>query len=123
MANPDSIAGQGFHTNPERINRQGRPRKYISLLKEQGYKSSEITDTLMALLSMDTEELEQVKDNPKATALEVAVAGAILTSIKKGSLFNIETIITRAMGKPKEQVDVTSNGEQIKFDVSLKLNG
>jgi len=35
------------------------------------------------------------------------VAGAIRKSIEKGSLYNIETIITRAMGKPKEQQDHT----------------
>jgi hypothetical protein len=40
MGNPKAIEGQGFHTNPERINKEGRPRKYVSLLKEQGYKLS-----------------------------------------------------------------------------------
>jgi hypothetical protein len=88
-------------------NPNGRPRKYVSLLKEQGYKLSEINDSLMALLSMDLNELKEVFENPKATVLEKAVAGAIRKSIEKGSLYNIETIITRAMGKPKEQQDHT----------------
>jgi hypothetical protein len=61
----------------------------------------------MALLSMDINELKEVFENPKATVLEKAVAGAIRKSIEKGSLYNIETIITRAMGKPKEQQDHT----------------
>jgi len=68
---------------------------------------SEINDTLMALLSMDMNELKEAFENPKATVLEKAVAGAIRKSIEKGSLYNIETIITRAMGKPKEQQDHT----------------
>lgn len=102
-------------------NPNGRPRKYVSLLKEQGYKLSEINDTLMALLSMDLNELKDVFENPNATVLEKAVANAIKKSIEKGSLYNIETIITRAMGKPKESVDVTSNGE--KFEITLNLNG
>lgn len=83
--------------------KNGRPRKYISLLKDQGYKLSEINDTLMALLSMDIAELREVFENPKATVLERSVAGAIKKSIEKGTLDNIETIITRAMGRPKEQ--------------------
>ncbi len=83
-------------------NPNGRPRKIVSLLKDQGYKLSEINDTLMALLSMDMNELKEAFENPKATVLEKAVAGAIRKSIEKGSLYNIETIITRAMGKPKE---------------------
>jgi hypothetical protein len=86
-------------------NPKGRPRKLVSLLKEQGYKLSEINDTLMALLSMDMTELKEAFENPSATVLEKAVAGAIRKSIEKGSLYNIETIITRAMGKPKEQTE------------------
>jgi len=121
MPKPENIANQGFHTNPERINKNGRPRKFISTLKEQGYKLSEINDTLMALLSMDMKELKEAFENPKATVLEKAVAGAIKKSIEKGSLYNIETIITRAMGKPKEQVDLTSGGEALNFDITLKL--
>jgi hypothetical protein len=93
---------QGESGNPN-----GRPRKIVSLLKDQGYKLSEINDTLMALLSMDMNELKEAFENPKATVLEKAVAGAIRKSIEKGSLYNIETIITRAMGKPKEQQDHT----------------
>ena len=97
--NDDTKFKPGESGNPN-----GRPRKFVSLLKEQGYKVGEINDTLMALLSMDLEELKDVFQNEKATVLEKAVAGAIKKSIEKGSLYNIETIITRAMGKPKEML-------------------
>jgi hypothetical protein len=100
--NDDTKFKAGESGNPN-----GRPRKIVSLLKDQGYKLSEINDTLMALLSMDMNELKEAFENPKATVLEKAVAGAIRKSIEKGSLYNIETIITRAMGKPKEQQDHT----------------
>jgi len=100
--NDDTKFKPGESGNPN-----GRPRKYVSLLKEQGYKLSEINDSLMALLAMELSELKEVFQNPKATVLERAVAGAIAKSIEKGSLYNIETIITRAMGKPKEQQDHT----------------
>lgn len=26
MANPENLIGQGFHTNPDRINKEGRPK-------------------------------------------------------------------------------------------------
>ena len=113
MPNEHNILGQGFHTHPERINREGRPRKFVSVMKDQGYKLSEINDTLMVLLSMDMDELKAVYENPKATVLEKAVANAIRKSIEKGSLYNIETIITRAMGKPKEQTE-HSGGQTFK---------
>lgn len=106
MGNPKAIEGQGFHTNPERINREGRPRKYVSLLKDSGYKLSEINDTIQSMMAMDLEELKQVWDNPKATILEKTIANAMKKSLEKGSLYSLETLLTRVYGKPKEQVDM-----------------
>lgn len=120
MPNPENIKDHEFKPG-ESGNPNGRPRKYVSLLKEQGYKLSEINDSLMALLSMDLNELKEVFENPKATVLEKAVAGAIRKSIEKGSLYNIETIITRAMGKPKEQTE-HSGGQTIKVIYERNTN-
>jgi hypothetical protein len=111
MGNPKAIEGQGFHTNPERINREGRPRKYVSLLKEQGYKLSEINDSIQALMSMDEEELRTVSLNDAATVLEKTVAKAMLKSLSNGSLFSLDTLLTRVYGKPKEQMDIKSDNK------------
>ncbi len=108
--------GDGFDTHPERINREGRPRKYVSLLKEQGYKLSEINDTIQTMMAMDLEELKGVFENPKATILEKTVANAMKKSLEKGSLYSIETLLTRVYGKPKEQMDInTDNKIEIVF--------
>ena len=89
----------------------GRPRKYVSLLKEQGYKLAEINDTIQAMMSMDLEELKTVWDNPKATVLEKTIAAAMRKSLEKGSLYSLETLLTRVYGKPKETVDTTNKTE------------
>jgi len=108
--------GDGFDTHPERINREGRPRKYVSLLKEHGYKLSEINDTIQNMMAMDLEELKGVFENPKATILEKTVANAMKKSLEKGSLYSIETLLTRVYGKPKEQMDInTDNKIEIVF--------
>jgi len=108
--------GDGFDTHPERINREGRPKKYVSLLKEQGYKLSEINDSIQAMMAMDLEELKQVWDNPKATVLEKTIANAMRKSLEKGSLYSLETLLTRVYGKPKEQMDInTDNKVEVVF--------
>lgn len=88
-------------------NPNGRPRKYVSDLKQQGYKLSEVNDAIQALMSMDLEELKTVAQNPKATVLELTIALAIKKSIDKGSLYSIETLLTRVYGKPKELTEAT----------------
>jgi hypothetical protein len=87
-------------------NPNGRPRKYVTLLKEQGYKLSEINDTIQVMMSMDMEELNAVYKNPKATILEKTIANAMNKSLQKGSLYSIDTLLTRVYGKPKEQYDI-----------------
>lgn len=95
----------------EVANPNGRPRKYVSLLKEQGYKVSEINDTIQAMMAMDIEELKSVWDNTKATVLEKTIAAAMRKSLEKGSLYSLETLLTRVYGKPKETVDTTNKTE------------
>ena len=87
-------------------NPNGRPRKYVSQLRELGYKLSEINDTIQVMMAMDMEELKSVWDNPKATVLEKTIAAAIRKSIEKGSLYSLETLLTRVYGKPRENADV-----------------
>ena len=92
-------------------NPNGRPRKYVSLLKEQGYKLSEINDTIQVMMSMDMDELKTVWDNPKATILEKTIASAMRKSLEKGSLYSLDTLLTRVYGKPKEQMDIKSDNK------------
>lgn len=86
----------------ETMNPNGRPRKYVSDLRDQGYKLSEVNDCIQSMLAMDIDELKSVWDNPKATVLEKTIANAMKKSLEKGSLYSIETLLTRVFGKPKE---------------------
>jgi hypothetical protein len=103
----------------ESSNPNGRPRKFISQLKKEGYKQSEIFDAIQVLISMQPDELQGVKENPKATVLEITIASAILKSIKDGNLDSLETLLTRIYGKPKEKVEqdinVTNHVIKLKF--------
>lgn len=115
MPNPQNIEPYKMKKG-ETLNPNGRPRKYVSLLKESGYKLSEINDTIQSMMAMDLEELKAVWDNPKATVLEKTIANAMKKSLEKGSLYSLETLLTRVYGKPKEQMDInTDNKVEIVF--------
>ena len=112
--------GDGFDSHPDRINRNGRPKKFVTLLKENGYKVSEVNDTVQAMLSMTLDELKEVWQDPKATILEKTIANAMRKSLEKGSLYSIETLLSRVFGKPKETADVTQNvSGEIKITLDL----
>jgi hypothetical protein len=103
----------------ESSNPNGRPRKFISQLKKEGYKQSEIFDAIQVLISMQPDELYYVRENPKSTVLEITIASAIIKSIKDGNLDSLETLLTRVFGKPKEKVEqeinVTNHVIKLKF--------
>ncbi len=92
-------------------NPNGRPKKFITLLKDNGYRVSEINDTIQNMMSMTMEELQAVHENKDATILEKTIANAMHKSWKKGSLYSLETLLTRVYGKPKEQMDITSDNK------------
>ena len=95
----------------ETANPNGRPKKYVTLLKENGYKLSEVNDTIQTMMAMTIDELKQVFDNPQSTILEKTIAGAMVKSLKNGSLYSMDTLMTRVYGKPKETATIESNGK------------
>ena len=116
---PTNLEGQGFHTNPERINLKGRPRKWVSTLSAQGYKKSEINDCLQVLMSSTIPELKEIEKDEANTIMERTVAKALLEGHRKGTPYNMETFITRVHGQPKQEIE--QEIKILKFDV--KFNG
>ena len=106
MANEQNLVPfeKGQSGNPN-----GRPRKFTTILKDIGYKQSEINDTIQNMLGMTIDELKDIASDDNTTILEKTVANALYKSFRKGSLYSIETLMTRVFGKPKEQVTLEGN--------------
>lgn len=103
-----------------RRNLKGRAKKYETTLGEKGYKKSEITDAINILISLDKAALEEVAEDEEATALERVIALAILESMRKKTLYNIETLLTRVYGQPKQEIEAQVNitAFKVKFNES-----
>jgi hypothetical protein len=110
MANEQNLIPfkKGFDV---RRNTKGAPRKVVSQYAELGYTNREIIDTMMNLVAMTQDELKDIQDDEGNTALERTVAKAILKGLEKGSLYNLEQLITRAIGKPKETQEITQDSK------------
>ena len=51
MPNPENIKGQGFHTNPERINRNGNPgSKWLKTRLRELLESDDYRDKVLTAL-------------------------------------------------------------------------
>ena len=114
--NDDTQFKPGESGNPN-----GRPKKIYTLLKQSGYSKDDIRDAFEELGWHSLEDIQEVLDDPKKPAILKVIARAFLRGAEKGDFRYVSEIITHAIGKPKEQVDVTSGGDPLKFDISLKL--
>jgi hypothetical protein len=99
----------GYFIVPEKGetgNPNGRPKKYVSSLKDVGYSLSEVNECIQYMMAMTIDELQAVWQNPKATILEKTIANSMHKSMQKGSLYSVETLLSRVYGKPKETTEV-----------------
>ena len=108
MPNPQNIEKHKFKKGVVQ-NPNGRPKKFTTLLRESGYRIAEINDTIQVMLQMTIDELADVYKNPQATILEKTIANAMRKSLEKGSLYSIDTLLTRVYGKPKETAQITTD--------------
>ena len=125
MATQEKQAHGGSLTRPskgETMNPNGRPRKYVTTLTEMGYKRSEINDTIQAMMAMTMKELQEVYENPTATVLEKTIAGAMRKSIEKGTLYSMETLLSRVVGQPKQEVAASITPQPIWQGVKLQVD-
>ena len=116
--NPDLSNLQPFEKG-QSGNPNGRPRKYVSQLKEIGYKKSEINDAIQAMMAMTMDELKEVWENKNATILEKTVANAMRKSLEKGTLYSLETLLSRVFGQPKQEIDTTFQEKPIFGGIKL----
>ena len=102
-------------------NPNGRPKKVITKLKELGYSKDDVNQTYLNMMGMSRQELEAIDKDKTGTytIAEQIIAGALVKSHDKNSLFNLETLVTRVHGKPKETVD---NNIKTEEPITITLN-
>lgn len=95
-------------------NPAGPPRKLVSQLSIIGYSKAEAANTINSMLAMTIDELKEVFEKKESTILEKTIANALKKSLEKGSLYSLDTLLSRTHGKPTEMLEVDANVNQKK---------
>lgn len=99
-------SGSGFKPG-QSGNPSGRAPKYITTVTDRtGYRNSEIQDCMKSMLRMTVDEISEIQNSKTAPILEKLLAAGIQSDLQKGELRNLESILNRSYGKPKEFVEV-----------------
>lgn len=127
MAKQVKARNGGTLTKPDKgetMNPAGRPPKLISSLvtdlKAKGYEratATTVTEAIEHLINLPESELKELIED-KGQPLSVRIIGKQLLSAK--GFEALEIILSRAQGRPKQQMDVATSGEQrVKIEVHL----
>jgi len=100
-------------------NPNGRPRKFVCLLKDMGYNKQDINTTIQNMMAMSISELAEVFKDDNATVLEKTIANAIKRGIEKGTLYSMETLLTRVYGQPKQEIE--SKNENLNKNIQVEI--
>jgi hypothetical protein len=86
-------------------NPNGRPRKFVCQLKDMGYNKQDINQTIENMMAMTLNELADIFKDEHATILERTIANAMRKSLEKGTLYSLETLISRVHGVPSQTIN------------------
>lgn len=99
-------AGTTFSSTNQPSNRPGpRPSRIRAYIQENDLGTNDIRAAIGALAEMTAEELAKVKEDEQAPVLLRGFAFAMMVEMQKGALVNLEMLLNRAFGKPKESVE------------------
>jgi hypothetical protein len=88
-------------------NPNGRPRKFVCVLKEIGYSKQDIEQTIKNMIGMTLSDLQKIVADDDSVIINRTIANALIKSLSKGSLYSIETLISRMYGVPTQTVNQT----------------
>ena len=99
---------KGVSGNPE-----GRPKKIVTKLKEEGYRQSEIYDTFLKIGAMHQDEFHNLIENPDITIIERGICTMFLNYIKNGKTELLDYIL------PKQKSIALSNEPGPSFELRI----
>lgn len=109
MPNPENIRDKTFRERPEAINKNGRPKLFVSTLidelEKQGIanvKPSQIVNIYEKLINLNLKQLAELANNDDAAWLIRQTAKQMLKNPEKA----MQEILDRAHGKAKQSVDI-----------------
>lgn len=100
-------------------NPNGRPPKFITTLKKQGYHPGDINRVILVILSLQVEKVSEIASNDKYTILERIIAKALINTLSKGNLYALESLLNRSVGSPVRQQEIDITDKQIKVTLNL----
>lgn len=122
---PKALRGKDFAANPQNINKKGRPKKLVSIvnaeLREEGFEEvteSQLREAYMTIINLPFERIQAIAATDQHTDFPFVYKLVAKELISKAGRYMLSDMLDRAIGRPKNSVDMTTGGESFKQDLS-----
>ena len=104
----------GFGSQPENINRNGRPKALRNVIKDLFIEefnvqlsSSQANEMIMAMLCMTERQISELGERDDVPFWLKMISKKMERDLSRGSIHLMEVLFDRVYGKPKETIDST----------------
>ncbi|MGB3465673.1 MAG: hypothetical protein WBA74_10395 [Cyclobacteriaceae bacterium] len=112
MAGIDNLnKGKRFSSDYQPENPGRKKSRLKGLIEENDLSSSDVSNLIKSMFDKTEDELIIIKNDIEKPFLLRSLVSAILKDGKNESLYNINNLLDRAVGKPKETKDVKHSGQ------------
>ena len=120
--------GKQFSSDYQPENTGRRKSKLKGIIESNDLSSADISDLIINLFDKTEEELEIIKSDQEQPYLLRAFVKAMLKDIEGDSLYNVNSLLDRAIGKAinKEEVEHTTldkDGNKVGMDIKIEFTG
>jgi len=113
--------GRKKFTTENQPEKNGRKRSKLKELSiEQDLSSVDVSNIIIAMFDKTKEELDIIKSDPEEPFLLRAFVKAMIKDMESDSLYNINTLLDRAIGKAKEKVEHSGSIEMPTINIVSK---
>ena len=89
-------------------NPNGRPKRSFTNAKEHGFSKDDVIACMKLYIAKTKPELDECLKDKDLTILEHIVIKSMLSDVSDGKMENIEKILNRAIGTPKNEITQTN---------------
>lgn len=110
---PKSAAKPGEVRNPKGVNQYSHERQLVNNLTRE-----QLSELGKLIATRNYDELEAIAGSKQSNILMMMIASALLKSARTGNWDDCEALLTRIVGRPKEDpIDINIQGFQAFVDI------
>ena len=117
-----------FTSENQPKNRGRKKSKLKGMIEVNDLSSTDVSDLILSMMDKTEDELKSIAADYEKPFLIRSFVKAMLKDMSNDNLYNINNLLDRAVGKPKEKKEnlhttLDENGEEVGMNININFTG